>query len=60
VVFSAGYRNSFGHPHGRVIKRYGESARKTFNTAQGGMISFEFSEKIDKNGDQKDQIIHIS
>ena len=24
------------------------------------MISFEFSEKINKNGDQKDQIIHIS
>jgi beta-lactamase superfamily II metal-dependent hydrolase len=48
VVLSAGYRNSFGHPHGRVITRYGEFARKTLNAAQGGMISFEFSEKINK------------
>ena len=52
--------NSFGHPHGRVVTRYGEFASKTLKTAQSGMISFEFSEEINKNGDQMDQIIHIS
>ena len=35
-----------------MITRYGEFGRKTLNTAQGGMISFEFSEKINKNGGQ--------
>ncbi|MFT7471860.1 MAG: competence protein ComEC [Kiritimatiellia bacterium] len=60
VVFSAGYRNSFGHPHEAVVTRYGEFASKTFNTAEGGMISFEFSEKINENVAQKDQSIHIS
>ena len=52
--------NSFGHPHGRVVTRYGEFASKTLKTAQSGMISFEFSEEINKNGAQMDQIIHIS
>lgn len=59
VVFSAGYRNSFSHPHERVVTRYGEFASKTLNTVEGGMISFEFSEKINESGDPKDQIIHI-
>ncbi|MFT4815615.1 MAG: competence protein ComEC [Pseudohongiellaceae bacterium] len=60
VVFSAGYHNSFGHPHEAVVTRYGEFASKTLNTADSGMISFEFSEKINEDGAQKDQSIHIS
>ena len=52
MVVSAGYRNSFGHSHGRVVTSYGEFASNTFNTAQGGIISFESSEKINKNGGQ--------
>jgi len=60
VVFSAGYRNSFGHPHDRVVTRYGEFASKTLNTAQGGMISFEFSEKFNDKGVQEDKTFHIN
>jgi len=44
VVFSAGYRNSFGHPHERVLERYAEFSSETFFTFESGMISFEFSE----------------
>ena len=55
VVFSAGYRNSFGHPHDRVVTRYCEFASKTLNTAEAGMISFEFSD----TGVPENQIIHV-
>ena len=59
VVFSAGYRNSFGHPHDRVVTRYGEFASKTLNTAEAEMISFEFSEGFSDTGVPENQIIHI-
>ena len=49
--FFAGYRNTFGHPHGGVVARFGEFASKDPNRAQGGMISFEFIEKVNKNED---------
>lgn len=42
VVFSAGYRNSFGHPHQRVLARYAEFGVRALNTSASGMISFEF------------------
>ena len=42
VVFSAGYRNSFGHPHQRVLARYAEFGARALNTSASGMISFEF------------------
>jgi len=60
VVFSAGYRNSFGHPHDWVVVRYGEFASKTLNTVEGGMISFEFNEKFSDQGVQEDKILLIS
>ena len=59
VVFSAGYRNSFGHPHDRVVTRYGEFASKTHNTAEAEMISFEFSEGFSDTGVPENKIIHI-
>ncbi len=43
AVFSAGYRNSFGHPHDQVVERYGEFVNSTLLTSKSGMISFEFT-----------------
>lgn len=68
VVFSAGYRNSFGHPHERIVTRYGEFASKTLTTAETGMISFEFGEGLnykfkDESNEKEtreDKIIRIS
>lgn len=45
VVFSTGYRNSFGHPHERVLERYGEFDSKILTTTEAGMISFRFGER---------------
>ena len=53
-VFFTEHRNNFGHHHGGVVARFGEFASKILNTAQGGMISFAFLEKVDKNEDQED------
>lgn len=60
VVFSAGYRNSFGHPHDMVVTRYGEFASKILTTADTGMISFEFNDANSENVAQKDKTIFIS
>lgn len=38
VLFSAGYRNSFGHPHPDVVKRLGDGVVHA-NTATAGMIT---------------------
>jgi len=50
TVFSAGYRNSFGHPHERVLERYAEFSSETLFTFESGMISFEFSEAGVRHG----------
>jgi competence protein ComEC len=64
VVFSAGYRNSFGHPHDRVAARYGEFSSTAFTTAETGMISFEFgsglSAESKEEGAENGKIIRIS
>ena len=41
VVFSAGYRNAFGHPHPRVIERYTAVGSRLFNTAVSGALTVE-------------------
>ncbi|MET0378565.1 MAG: hypothetical protein ABW049_06175, partial [Spongiibacteraceae bacterium] len=41
VVFSAGYHNSFGHPHVRVVERYQQAGAQLFNTASSGAITFD-------------------
>ena len=46
VVFSAGYRHHFGHPHADVVERYVDSGATAWNTASDGGISFEW----DNNG----------
>ena len=47
VVFSAGYRHHFGHPHKDVVDRYKTLGSTLWNTASSGSISFEW----DINGD---------
>ena len=54
VVFSSGYRNSFGHPNDQVITRYSRFDSKALTTSETGMISFVFS----KEGTQEDKIIN--
>jgi len=38
VVFSAGFKNSYGHPHQKVVARYKASNAILFNTAIDGAI----------------------
>ncbi|WP_226646302.1 DNA internalization-related competence protein ComEC/Rec2 [Microbulbifer variabilis] len=40
VIFSAGYRHHFGHPHADVVTRYRAMDVEIFNTAQSGAIEF--------------------
>ena len=40
VVFSAGYRHQFGHPHPNVVSRYQEFGSAQFNTAELGAVQF--------------------
>ncbi len=40
VVFSSGYRNSFGHPHPEIETRYRLGGTETLHTSASGMISF--------------------
>ena len=38
VVFSAGYRNRFGHPHPRVAGAYRRAGARIWNTARDGAV----------------------
>lgn len=40
VVFTAGYRNRFGHPASAVLRRYRELATRILVTHETGMLSF--------------------
>ncbi|SDK21098.1 DNA internalization-related competence protein ComEC/Rec2 [Microbulbifer yueqingensis] len=42
VVFSAGFRHHFGHPHPDVVARYREAGAKLFNTADTGALEFSW------------------
>jgi len=44
VIFSAGYRHHFGHPHPQVVKRYQAAGSRIWNTAEHGAISFVWDE----------------
>ena len=44
VIFSAGYRHHFGHPHPQVVKRYQATGSRIWNTAEHGAISFVWNE----------------
>lgn len=43
VVFSAGYRHRFGHPHPLVETRYREVGSRVLNTAHHGAVTIRFS-----------------
>lgn len=38
AVFTAGYRNSYGHPHPTVVERYRKAGAQILNTADDGAI----------------------
>jgi len=40
VVFAAGYRNRFGHPHWKVLDRVSRMGAESYNTAENGAVSF--------------------
>ncbi|WP_081847903.1 DNA internalization-related competence protein ComEC/Rec2 [Microbulbifer sp. HZ11] len=44
VVFSAGYKHRFGHPHPDVTARYRAAGATLFNTAQEGAIQFQWDD----------------
>lgn len=43
VVFSAGYRHQFGHPHPDVVDRYRKGGSTMWNTAVHGAITFTWN-----------------
>ncbi|MBN8431689.1 DNA internalization-related competence protein ComEC/Rec2 [Microbulbifer salipaludis] len=47
VVFSAGYRHHFGHPHPQVVSRYRALGAQLFNTAELGAVEFQWREQDD-------------
>ncbi|WP_299946444.1 DNA internalization-related competence protein ComEC/Rec2 [uncultured Microbulbifer sp.] len=48
VVFSAGFRHHFGHPHAEVVERYRKMGTQIFNTAQSGAVAFFWREGINR------------
>ncbi|WP_444922240.1 DNA internalization-related competence protein ComEC/Rec2 [Microbulbifer sp. CnH-101-G] len=42
VIFSAGYRHHFGHPHADVVARYRAMDTQIFNTAQSGAVELHW------------------
>jgi competence protein ComEC len=47
VIFSAGYRNRYGHPHPDVVSRYREAGAALWNTAEAGAVTIEVSQSGD-------------
>ncbi len=48
VVFSAGFRHHFGHPHPEVVARYKLHGTRLWHTAEGGAVSFHWSSPHDE------------
>lgn len=44
VVFSAGYRNRFGHPHGLSLERTRRFGAEVYSTAEDGALVFDLSD----------------
>lgn len=44
VVFSAGYKNRYGHPHGDVVSRYRKVGSQLLCSFDSGAITFSFRE----------------
>ncbi|WP_308367504.1 MULTISPECIES: DNA internalization-related competence protein ComEC/Rec2 [unclassified Microbulbifer] len=43
VIFSAGFRHHFGHPHPEVVERYRDAGARIWNTASSGAVTFSWS-----------------
>lgn len=46
AVFSAGYRNQFGHPRADTLERYATAGTTNLRTDQSGALVFDVDEKI--------------
>lgn len=40
MIFSAGYRNSYRHPHPQVVQRYVETGATLYNSAATGAVGY--------------------
>ncbi|WP_237064870.1 DNA internalization-related competence protein ComEC/Rec2 [Microbulbifer guangxiensis] len=45
VVFSAGYRHHFGHPHPEVVERYSRHDTRLFSTAESGAVTIRWDSR---------------
>ncbi len=43
VVFAAGYRSRFGHPHRDVVARYRDAGVRCFDSPRDGAVEFHFT-----------------
>lgn len=43
VLFSAGWRSRFGHPHPLVVQRYAQAGAQLANTAEAGALRVDFA-----------------
>jgi competence protein ComEC len=43
VVYAAGYRHHFGHPHPEVVARYARFGAQPWNTASDGAVQFRWA-----------------
>jgi len=44
VVFTAGFRNAYGHPHSSVVERYKQAGVQILNTSMDGAIRLEIDQ----------------
>ena len=47
AVFSAGYRNAFGHPHGETLARYAARGSRIWRTDTGGAIHIRLAARAE-------------
>ncbi len=58
VVFSAGYRNRFGHPHPAVVDAYQAENAQVYRTAQSGRILFKLNSDGIHSRTYRDESLH--
>ncbi len=55
VIYSAGYRSRYGHPHPKVQARYQAVASRALNTAYCGQIQLRWNER----GDVEERLLRL-